>query len=364
MKQYLNLLRTIEKDGTLKPPAREGMPSTKSLFGHQFRHNLQDGFPLLTTKKITFNHIVTELIWFLKGDINIKYLVDNSVNIWNEDAYNYYKKQRKLVGLDPDVGFTLSEFITHIKEHGTKIHGYPNYNLGDCGNQYGKTWINYQDKVDQIKNLVNNLQNNPQSRRHIVTSIDPVNDSDLALYWCHSMFQFNCRPMTPLERSHYAVNNNLLHRNELMFPSEYEDKSLNEQLDEVNVPKYYLDCQMYQRSADVFLGVPYNIASYALLTHIIAKMCNMVVGDYIHTFGDVHLYENHIDQVKEQLSREEVSLPRLKLDKAFENHLIQWEIGDVWNTDEMISSLDKNWFTIEKYKPHPSIKGKLSTGLR
>lgn len=371
VKQYIDLLKTIQERGTVKQAAREGMPSTTSIFGYQFRHNLADGFPLLTTKKVNFKNIVTELIWFLNGDTNIKFLIDNGCNIWNEDAYNYYLKKAKY-----PVG-TLDRFVQNVSNSlGTADDN--NYVLGDCGNQYGKLWRDwkgfneirtftgetynrfYETKtIDQILELIGGLINNPLSRRHIVTAWNPATLDDMALHACHCMVQFNCRPLTHQQRTDFALKNDLHFK---------QDKGKDHRsvgiakpiLDEHDIPKYYLDCQMYQRSADAVLGVPYNIASYALLTEILAKVCNMVAGEYIHTFGDVHIYDNHKGAVKTQLQREPVELPTLNFDQNFYDHLNQWS---VWSISEMISSLQIDWFTVDNYNPAPPIKAKLSTGL-
>ncbi len=354
MKQYLELLNSIKENGVYKKPARENMPGTTSLFGHQFRHNLQEGFPLLTTKKMFWKGVVIELLWFLRGDTNIKYLIDNGVNIWDEDAYNYYVKICRKNNVDP---CSYEGFITSIEMNDLyNWKGMPSdYTLGDCGFQYGKVWRSFGNQemgVDQIDKLIKSLKNTPESRRHILTAIDPCNEENLALYWCHALVQFNCRPIDPLERARWAVDNNKMHRNEIMFDIiENPERTLEEQLDENNIPKYYLDCQLYQRSADVFLGVPFNIASYALLTEILSKICNMVPGEFIHTFGDVHIYDNHKDSIETQLSREPKRLPRLIINKDLEN----------LNSFDDLALKD---FEIINYNPHPSIKGELSTGLK
>lgn len=376
MQQYLELLREIKRSGTYKPAAREGMPGTQSLFGYQFRHDLSKGFPLLTTKKMFFRGIVTELLWFLRGDTNIKYLVDRSVNIWNEDAYNYYVKiASKNTGSEANHiyydnkdqtlrMFKFDEFVEIIKQHTyadlKSIYSWEKYTLGDCGYQYGKIWRSWKvidinpiyeycdvplrdswettmKSVDQISNLVNQLRKSPESRRHILTAIDPGHDNDLALYWCHALVQFNCRPMTRDERREWIKNNTIFGE----------------------IPKYFLDCQLYQRSADSFLGVPFNIASYALLTHILARMCNMVPGEFIHTFGDVHIYENHQEAVEEQLSRIPSELPTLKLIED-----INWEKFDI---DEILQHLELSLslgIELEGYNPQKAIKAELSTGLK
>lgn len=391
MQQYLQLLQEIKDKGTLKPAARENMPGTISLFGYQFRHNLQDGFPILTTKKVSFKNIVTELLWFLNGDTNVKYLVDNGCNIWNEDAYNYYLKVCKgklpieLLGdtLDENSDLTLltfEEFVTILKVRSyNKLPKYNNYTLGDCGYQYGKVWRDWQvdekifshnvhdygeeglgphiitkvlkdkENVDQLATLIKSLKTNPQGRRHIITAVDPAHDTELALYWCHVMVQFNCRPLTFEDKIDWAKKNIHLDYFENLYITELAASD--------KCPKYYLDCQMYQRSADVFLGVPYNIASYALLTEILCKICNFIPGDYIHTFGDVHIYEDHLDAVNEQLSRTPEQLPKLKIIDTFKEAYDKLDL-DVFN------SLNSSDFELENYNPQPTIKAKLSTGLR
>ena len=350
MKQYKEHLEAILAKGTHKPAARENMPGTTSLFGHQWRHDLSEGFPLLTTKKTYWKGIVIELLWFLKGDTNVKYLNDNGVTFWNEDAYNYYKKIHKKYNLSGD-GYNFEEFVQAIKEQGTvSLAGLSSktYKLGDCGFQYGRVWRKWQIiddtemklgywHIDQIVKLIKQLKNNPESRRHILTSIDPANDENLALYWCHALTQFNCRPIkkgTHINGKYYPIGDG---------------------------PDYFLDCQMYQRSADMFLGVPLNIASYALLTHILAKVCGMEPGEMIYSYGDSHIYDNHIEQIKEQLTREERPLPTLKFSNWFNNSIEEDQPNTV--LDEWINSLKTEDFIIENYNPHPPIKGELSTGL-
>lgn len=373
MEQYLNTLEIIKKKGTYKPAARENMPGTQSLFGHQFRVDLSEGFPLLTTKKMFWKGVVIELLWFLRGDVNIKYLVDNGVNVWNEDAYNYYCKECKNQKTNNLLSFDVFVDIIKNSDKGLNELKYPeiikdidnfipkNYSLGDCGFQYGKVWRGWEkvihdeqapdfenklDIIDQIKNVLIALQKSPESRRHVVTAIDPAHENDLALYWCHALFQFNCRPLTEQQRNDY-------------FFKGYEvgTNSSHEAMTALNCPKYYLDCHLYQRSADVFLGVPFNIASYALMTEIFAKICNMIPGDFIHTFGDVHIYDNHIDAVEEQLLRTPTKLPTLKI--ADEGN--DWAY--IRNTFDF-SMLNLTDFIIEDYNPQASIKAELSTGLK
>lgn len=337
MEQYLNLLQTIKSKGTWKSPAREGMPKTLSLFGAQYRCKLSDGFPILTTKEVNFKSIVTELLWFLRGDTNIKYLVDNGCNIWNEDAYNYYCK----LGNAENDGFkpiSFENFIMYVKS-GSFIGG--DYSFGDCGNQYGKLWRDW-DGIDQISELIKGLEENPESRRHILTALNPAKYNDLALFPCHVLAQFNCRPLNNDEKLDYL---GIKHSKNDSFNADLID----------NTPKYYLDCSMYQRSCDVFLGVPYNTASYALLTHILSEICGMIPGDLIHTFGDVHIYENHMEQVDDQLNRTPNNLPKLLLNKD-----LNWKCYEHCQFD----TLRLTDFSLSEYNPQSKIKAKLSTGLR
>lgn len=427
MKQYLDLLRTIKDTGVHKPAAREGMPGTKSIFGYQFRHNLADGFPLLTTKKMFWKGVVVELLWFLRGETNIKYLLDNGVNIWNEDAYNYYKKmvkQDKPEACFDDIdSLSFESFIDLIKK--TELHNLFRYAieaqgtlrnpyiLGNCGYQYGRVWrqwstgfeydqvltfeggrkigqlrgseeeyVEGKEYIDQIQNLINSLKNTPESRRHIVTAIDPAHDTDLALYWCHAMMQFNCRPLTKLEKIEWICKEENCRPNDPN--SSLYGYDMEKELDFDNhpsgcVPKYHLDCQLYQRSADAVLGVPFNIASYALLTHILAEICNMVPGEFIHTFGDVHIYDNHVEAVEEQLKREPSELPKLEItqfhyleSKDNRNEMVGTSKKGNWDLmkegglklDEFINELKPHSFHLKNYNPQPAIKAELSTGLK
>lgn len=340
MIQYLKLLSEIKDKGCKKESSRENMPGTNSLFGYQFRHNLWDGFPLLTTKKLSFKNIVVELLWFLKGNTNIKYLVDNGCNIWNQDAYNYYLKVMK--NTKQIDRLTFEEFVDIIgksyKEELCIYFTYDeiNYTLGDCGYQYGKLWRDFNG-VDQIKNLIEGLKKNPLSRRHILTAWKPESLNDMALNACHTLVQFNCREVEDGDAPAY---------------------------DEVfSGRKYYLDCQLYQRSGDAFLGVPYNIASYSLLIHIIAELLDMIPGDFIHTFGDVHIYDNHIESVNKQLIRKPSLLPVLDFNSDFYVLKEKYIDEEAFSIDEFINFLKPEMFVVKGYKPQPAIKGELSTGL-
>ena len=284
MKQYLDMCKFILENGTYKSD-RTGT-GTISYFGYQTRYNLNDGFPLLTTKKVFLKGIIHELLWFISGDTNIKYLVDNNVKIWNEWAYEKYKKEPVYSGE------TMDEFIEKIRESQEFADKY-----GDLGPVYGRQWRNFNG-VDQLEKLIYNLKHNPDSRRHIISAWNPAEVDNMALPPCHSFMQF------------YVVNNKL-------------------------------SCQLYQRSADVFLGVPFNIASYSLFTMMIAQVCGFELGDFVHTFGDVHIYSNHMDQIKLQLSREPRKLPTMKINPNVKS------IYDFKYED----------FELEGYDPHPAIKG-------
>ena len=262
MQEYLDLLKKVKESG--KPKGDRTGTGTLSIFGHQMRFDLQDSFPLLTTKKIHFKSVAYELLWFLKGDTNIKYLKDNGVSIWDEWA-------------DEN---------------------------GDLGPVYGKQWRDWKGANgfhDQISNVIDQIKNNPNSRRHIVSAWNVAEIPSMALAPCHILFQF------------YVQDGKL-------------------------------SCQLYQRSADIFLGVPFNIASYALLTHMIAHVCNLEVGDFVHTFGDAHIYNNHIDQINLQLSRKPRKLPSLKIKRKVES-IFDFKFED---------------FEIINYDPHPHIKGLVS----
>jgi len=263
MRAYLELLETILEQGTRKND-RTGT-GTLSVFGHQMRFRLADGFPLVTTKKLHLRSIIHELLWFLSGETNIKYLQENKVTIWDEWA----------------------------DENG---------NLGPV---YGSQWRHWKTadgrEIDQIEQLISGLRTNPDSRRHIVSAWNPGEISKMALPPCHALFQF------------YVANGKL-------------------------------SCQLYQRSADVFLGVPFNIASYALLTHMVAQVVGLGLGDFVLTLGDAHLYLNHLEQARLQLTREPRALPRLKLDPAVKN-LLDFRFEHI---------------AIEGYDPHPAIPAPIS----
>ena len=296
MKQYLDLLYKIRHEGVVRGD-RTGT-GTKGIFGYQMRFDLAEGFPLLTTKKIFLKGVIHELLWFLKGDTNIKYLVDNGVHIWDGDAFRYYNELCVKHGVLP------VDMETFLAAAGIEspIEG---YRFGDLNNVYGYQWRSWPkgdgQTIDQIQSVIDTIKNNPTSRRMIVSAWNVADVESMALPPCHTMFQF--------------------------FVAEGK-----------------LSCQLYQRSADTFLGVPFNIASYALLTMMIAKECNLAPGEFIHTLGDAHLYCNHLEQADEQLSREPRKLPTMHLNPAVSS-IFDYKYED---------------FELRGYDPYPTIKAPLS----
>lgn len=373
MKQYLDLLRKIKDEGYYSPPARENMPGTLSLFGEQMRFDLSEKFPLATTKKVSFKNIVVELLFFLRGDTNIKYLVDRGCNIWNSDGYGYYLKKCKEQNLDRTISFEL--FVDYIK-NAKNLHELTldslknqmndcplipkNYVLGDLGMQYGKLWRDIEG-IDQIKELISGLKNNPFSRRHIVSAWNVPTLNDMALNACHTLYQFNCRLLTYEERIKIWIEKRSPDQDII---DDIEENNTKVEIDSynLNIPKYHLDCQLYQRSCDYFLGASYNIASYALLTILIAKICNMIPGKFIHTLGNLHLYENHLTQAEEQLKRTPTELPTLEFSENLNNLIKKFNEDD--KLDDFINAIVPEDFILKNYNPQPAIKAELSTGLK
>lgn len=311
MNQYLQLLHKVIHDGRDKSD-RTGT-GTRSLFGHQMRFDLSEGFPLVTTKKMFLKGVIHELLWFLAGDTNIKYLTDNGVHIWDAWAdeagelgpvYGSQWRSWPVVQLR-DLG---GEFVTHE----------------DGSHTFFKAKV-YTKSIDQIAQVVSTLKTNPDSRRLIVSAWNPAEVDNMALPPCHLLFQFYTEELTNDERVLYASQHQL------------------EVGDALNVPARRLSCQLYQRSADIFLGVPFNIASYALLTMMVAQQTNMVPGEFIWTGGDCHIYKNHLDQVKLQLTREPMPLPTMVLKQA-----------------ESIFDYKYEDFCLMGYDSHPAIKGEIS----
>jgi thymidylate synthase len=312
MKQYLDLCKHVLETGTKKED-RTGT-GTISVFGYQMRFDLNEGFPLMTTKKTAFRLISSELLWFLKGDTNVKTLIEERNPIWDEWAFEQWVKSAEYSGPDmTDFGRRAPKDPEFAAVYETEMAAFKKRvveeadfaaKYADLGPVYGKQWRSWTtgtDSIDQIANLIHGLKNNPDSRRHIVTAWNPSEVEDMALPPCHAMFQF------------YVADGKL-------------------------------SCQLYQRSADIFLGVPFNIASYALLVHLIARECDLGVGEFIHTLGDAHIYANHIDQVNEQLTREPKKLPTLNL-KGDGKSIFELETSDI---------------IIDDYDPHPKIKAPIA----
>jgi thymidylate synthase len=344
-KKYQLLLQDILNNGVQKGD-RTGT-GTISVFGRQIRHKMSEGFPLLTTKKMAWKTMVTELIWFLRGDTNIKYLVDNDCHIWNGDAYKAYREARTN---DRDA-YTIEEFIEQIKTNDEFAKRY-----GELGPVYGKQWRKWKEGeyttplgldgpsiwsegIDQIQNLINDLKTNPDSRRLMVSAWNVGELDQMVLPPCHYGFQVYTRELSWAERVNLVgyVKTEDIHE---------------DWLEKNNVPKRAISLMWNQRSVDTFLGLPFNIASYGLLLTIIGKIVNMVPDELIGNLGDVHLYSNHIEQAKEQISRTPYELPTFTLPKtdAF------WNVFDV----SLFGHLDPTDFVIQNYQAHPAIKAPLS----
>lgn len=300
MKQYHDLLKHIIENGSNKSD-RTGI-GTRSVFGYQMRFDLSDGFPMITTKKVHLKSIIHELLWFVSGNTNLRYLVENDVNIWNDWPYQNWLNQtgqsetyRKY---SPEWKTKMKDFVTLIKSDTAFAEKW-----GELGPVYGKQWRDFNG-FDQLNWVVNEIKRNPDSRRLIVSAWNASEIEEMAkagLPPCHTMFQF------------YVTNGKL-------------------------------SCQLYQRSADVFLGVPFNIASYALLTMMVAQVCNMIPGDFVHTFGDAHLYINHMNQVHEQLRRTPKKLPTMQLNPNRKN-LFEFTFED---------------FNLLNYEPDSPIKAEVA----
>ena len=287
MKQYLELCRNVLNNG-IKKEDRTGT-GTISYFGQQMRYNLSEGFPLLTTKRVHLKSIIHELLWFISGDTNIKYLVDNDVRIWNDWPFAAYQKSNEYQGE------TIEEFAAKVKESNEFA-----LKWGNLGPVYGKQWRDFAG-VDQLEDLINQIKNNPTSRRLIISAWNPAQIKDMALPPCHCFMQFY-----------------------------------------VNDGK--LSCQLYQRSADIFLGVPFNIASYSLFTMMIAQVTGLGLGDFVHTIGDAHIYLNHLEQIDKQLKREPRDLPKMIINPNVKS-IYDFKYDD---------------FELVDYNPHKGIKGKVA----
>lgn len=335
-KTYHNLLEKILQEGYDYTDESRDV-KCKQISSYELRHNLRtDGFPALTTKKLYWKGIVGELIWFLRGDTNIKYLVDNNINFWNKDAYNYYLK-RNSKG-------TKEEFNKGIHEL--------NHIAGDLGPVYGHLWRNFND-IDQIEELIKGLKSkNPMTRRHIVTAWDPSKKDEQALPPCHWSWEIIPRPLTIHERGFLGrINRNVF--KEGVYKS-------SEELDLENIPKYTFDLKWHQRSVDTFLGLPFNIASYALLADIIGKITNMIPNELIGDLSNVHIYHPHIEAVKEQLSRDTDKFDKIKVEYSdnFKNIDNSFNCQDI-NINEYFQYLKIEDFILENYESYPTISAEM-----
>jgi thymidylate synthase len=337
---------------------------TKSIFGWQIRHNMKDGFPLLTTKKMAWKSIVTELLWFLRGDTNIKFLVDNGCHIWDGDAYKGYEAQCVKHSVDP---MSKEQFVSAIKlGNNKKPHFIPDltgYKLGDLGPIYGKQWRKWgglqdltdDDKpiyLDQIANLISELKTNPDSRRLMVNAWNVEDLNKMVLPPCHYGFQMYTRELSLTERRNLVTPE--MHGQ--IYTGGDSSTLSHSEIDQWGVPKRAISLMWNQRSVDTFLGLPFNIASYGLLLEIIAKEVNMVPEDLIGNLGDVHLYYNHIEQAEEQLSRTPYELPKLNINTEW------WDkpFIELVMSDSFCKCLLEEDLQLYNYQSHPAIKAPLS----
>ena len=368
--QYTDLLQDILDNGVTKSD-RTGT-GTLSVFGRTIRHKMSEGFPLLTTKKVPFRLIATELMWFLRGDTNIKFLVDNDCHIWDGDAYKNYDKfcidtkwmepvKKELNGEVYDMGrkYDKDGFINQIKTDDEFAKEW-----GELGPIYGKQWRNwrtesehidgvsyaYYPRIDQIQKLINDLKTNPDSRRLMVNAWNVGELDQMVLPPCHYGFQVYTRELSESARFNWYGN---------QIGSHMHHDHIEQEMNENNVPTRAISLMWNQRSVDTFLGLPFNIASYGLLLEIIAKEVNMVPDELIGNLGDVHLYSNHIEQAKEQITREPMKLPELWCLDEY-HYLMDEELVGQIPFGEKIEKFRPDFFTIHNYEAHPAIKAPLS----
>jgi thymidylate synthase len=369
-RNYQELLFDIIQNG-IKKNDRTGT-GTRSVFGRQIRHKMGEGFPLLTTKKMAWKTMVTELLWFLRGDTNIKFLVDNNCHIWNGDCYKKFKNQFDWLGetnhLRANEFFNDSNEILTQEQFTNKIKTDDEFakKWGELGPVYGKQWrkwgidgidFNTGDTIyiDQIANLINDLKTNPDSRRLMVNAWNVGELDSMVLPPCHYGFQVYTRELS-LEERNYSLGQGRAYRGILSGPHALPEelKRYEEIFDKETRPKQAISLMWNQRSVDTFLGLPFNIASYGLLLEIIAKAVNMVPDELIGNLGDVHLYENHLTQAGQQITREPYQLPTLKFMKTDEFFKSLSE--DI----SLFTHLENTDFVVENYQSHPSIKAPLS----
>ena len=336
-KQYLKLLKDILDNGVEKKD-RTGT-GTISVFGRQIRHKMSEGFPALTTKKLAFKTMTTELLWFLRGDTNIKYLVDNNCHIWDGDCYRKY--EILMIGNNPDRILNKEEFINKIKTDDEFAQHW-----GELGPIYGAQWRKW-DGIDQIGELIHNLKTNPDSRRLMVSAWNVNYLDEMTLPPCHYGFQVYTRELSYNEKVHEARKR---------FGFELEDGTRTfdinsrESIEFITSTQRAISLMWNQRSVDTFLGLPFNIASYGLLLEIIAKEVNMIPDELIGNLGDTHLYSNHLEQAREQITREPYPLPQLEIAGG----KVKWKEGDC------LPYYSPGHFKLVNYQSHPAIKAPLS----
>jgi thymidylate synthase len=371
-KQYQSLLQDILDNGVSKKD-RTGT-GTLSVFGRQIRHKMKDGFPLLTTKKMAWKSIVTELLWFLRGDTNIKYLVDNGCHIWDGDCFSNYLKNRDRFSNKDNVNedvvingmngssnraYTKEEFINKIKTDDEFAKKW-----GDLGPVYGKQWRSWNDNIDQISDLIKQLKENPDSRRLLVSAWNPTDLPNQVLPPCHYGFQVYTRELSLEERLQ-------VWNIKFGFTNEEQKNQFdpNVHLDTHGVPTRAISLMWNQRSVDTLLGLPFNIASYGLLLEIIAKSVNMIPDELIGNLGDTHLYSNHIEQAKEQIGREPYTLPTLNINTEFwptesgecgTGLLDAIKIFNSFTNDNFCKCLLEEDIQLSNYKSHEKINAQLS----
>jgi thymidylate synthase len=351
----------VSEDQSFNKSDRTGT-GTKSLFGIQFRHNMSDGFPLLTTKKMAWKTMVVELLWFLRGETNIKFLLDYDCHIWDGDAYKNYSSN--VQPWEPHLD--MNQFIERIKNNEEFRNKW-----GELGPIYGKQWRSWKyqknewydgknhyeeesKSIDQIQNLINELKTNPDSRRLMVSTWNVGELDQMVLPPCHYGFQVYTRELSEIERG-------IFYSKKMEGYVDTDDVKTTEHYDGMNIPKRAISLMWNQRSVDTFLGLPFNIASYGLLLEIIAKEVNMVPDQLIGNLGDVHLYLNHIEQAKEQISRTTYELPTVKITERnwYMHEAVKEHLGEK-TLDEKLKSYRPDCFELIGYESHPKIKAPLS----
>lgn len=351
---YLNLVENIIEYGTFKEPARSNMPRTKSLFGNMLKFDLLHSFPLFTTKKMFTKGLIGELLWFMSGNTNIQFLDKLGITkFWHQDAYNFYKNhvmqnaQNKVLPYDK-----WCEALKHDNS------------LGICGKIYGYQWRRFNGKYDQLLEVIRDIIANPYSRYKVITAWNPCDMPGQALPACHMLVQFNCRPMEFGERLEWLYAH-MPEQYDLLKDTPIEKiHACSKIFDKLGVPKHFLDCSMTQRSADMMLGVPINIASYSLMTYIVAHLTNTMPGQFTWFGNDCHVYEHHIETARIQIARNPFKAPKLVM------HTDNWDFDSVEQIDnesshltDCINSMQIEDFEFVDYEHHDTLNFELFTGM-